>query len=86
MAQTATESILSLNGINLAYSDVGVGQRTVLLIHGHPFDRTMWQPQIDFLKSRHRVLVPDCAVTAAVPCPATPAKPNLKHLPRTISL
>jgi 3-oxoadipate enol-lactonase len=59
MTPTATASVLSVNGIDLAYGDVGAGHRTVLLIHGHPFDRTMWQPQIDFLKSSYRIVVPD---------------------------
>jgi 3-oxoadipate enol-lactonase len=59
MTSTATASVLNVNGIDLAYSDVGAGNRPVLLVHGHPFDRTMWQPQIDFLKSSYRVVVPD---------------------------
>ena len=59
MTQATAESVLSINGIDLAYRDVGAGQRTVLFIHGHPFDCTMWQPQIDFLKPSYRVVVPD---------------------------
>ena len=35
---------LPLTDGHLEYDDVGDGQ-PVLLIHGHPFDRTMWRPQ-----------------------------------------
>jgi 3-oxoadipate enol-lactonase len=31
----------------------------VVLIHGHPFDRTLWQPQIEHLRGTFRVLAPD---------------------------
>ena len=31
----------------------------VLLIHGHPFDRTLWDPQAAALRGSFRVLVPD---------------------------
>jgi pimeloyl-ACP methyl ester carboxylesterase len=53
------ERVFSVNGVDLSYSDVGDGHRTVLLIHGHPFNRTMWQPQLEFLKASYRVVVPD---------------------------
>lgn len=33
----------SLNGIELAFEDIGHGSRVLLLIHGHPFDHMMWQ-------------------------------------------
>jgi pimeloyl-ACP methyl ester carboxylesterase len=33
--------------------------RSVLLIHGHPFNRSMWTPQVDTLRARYRVIVPD---------------------------
>jgi 3-oxoadipate enol-lactonase len=44
--------------MRLAYDDAGTGHR-VVLIHGHPFDRTMWEPQLAALTDRFRVLVPD---------------------------
>ncbi len=43
--------VFKFNGVDLSYSDVGDGHRTALLIHGHPFNRTMWQPQLEFLKA-----------------------------------
>jgi pimeloyl-ACP methyl ester carboxylesterase len=42
-----------------SYIDEGAHSRTVLLIHGHPFNRTMWAPQVEMLKTRRRVVVPD---------------------------
>ncbi|MFT7870429.1 MULTISPECIES: alpha/beta fold hydrolase [Amycolatopsis] len=45
--------------MNLAYDDLGSGQ-PVLLVHGHPFDRSMWRPQAEHLaKSGYRVITPD---------------------------
>jgi pimeloyl-ACP methyl ester carboxylesterase len=59
MADMAAEQVLSINGIRLSYCDVGKGSQTVLLIHGHPFNSTMWQPQVEFLKASYRIVVPD---------------------------
>ena len=50
---------LSINGVDLSYVDAGGGRRAVLLIHGHPFNRSMWTPQVSALKAEHRVVVPD---------------------------
>ncbi|WP_086839847.1 alpha/beta fold hydrolase [Amycolatopsis kentuckyensis] len=45
--------------MNLAYDDLGSG-RPVLLVHGHPFDRSMWRPQAEHLtKNGYRVITPD---------------------------
>ena len=40
------------------YEDQGNGT-AVLFIHGHPFNRTMWAPQILALRERYRVVAPD---------------------------
>jgi 3-oxoadipate enol-lactonase len=42
----------------LAFDDVGRGP-AVVLIHGHPFNRGMWAPQVAALQDRYRVIVPD---------------------------
>jgi 3-oxoadipate enol-lactonase len=42
----------------LAYDDSGEGPALVLL-HGHPFDRRMWAPQLRSLSAGFRVLAPD---------------------------
>jgi pimeloyl-ACP methyl ester carboxylesterase len=44
--------------VRLAYDDVGSGD-CVVLIHGHPFDRTLWEPQLAALRASFRVLAPD---------------------------
>ena len=48
----------SINGINIAYTDSGIG-RPVVLIHGYPFNRSLWNEQIEALSTRHRVIAPD---------------------------
>ncbi len=42
----------------LAHDDAGHGP-AVVLIHGHPFNRTMWAPQLAALRDRFRVIAPD---------------------------
>lgn len=44
--------------MRLAYTDAGRGD-CVVLIHGHPFDRTLWDPQVAALRDDFRVLAPD---------------------------
>ncbi|MEU4744589.1 alpha/beta fold hydrolase [Actinosynnema sp. NPDC023658] len=47
-----------MNDIDIAYDDKGEGI-PVVLVHGHPFDRSMWRPQVERLSSRYRVIAPD---------------------------
>ena len=44
--------------VQLVYDDGGSGE-CVVLIHGHPFDRTLWEPQLAELRRSFRVLAPD---------------------------
>ena len=39
----------------IAYDDIGSGL-PIVLIHGHPFNRSMWQPQLEELRHNHRVI------------------------------
>ncbi|MFG2300418.1 alpha/beta fold hydrolase [Actinacidiphila glaucinigra] len=49
-----------VNGVTLAYDDEGDGPGTPLvLVHGHPFDRSMWAPQVPVAAAGRRVIVPD---------------------------
>lgn len=49
-----------LNGISVGFDDVGDGSNTLLLVHGHPFNRSMWRPQISATREAGwRVVVPD---------------------------
>lgn len=45
----------------LAYEDKGADSSAVplVLVHGHPFDHTMWAPQITEFSATRRVIAPD---------------------------
>jgi pimeloyl-ACP methyl ester carboxylesterase len=47
-----------LNGISIGYDDRGSGE-TLVLVHGHPFDRSMWAPQAERFSADWRVITPD---------------------------
>jgi pimeloyl-ACP methyl ester carboxylesterase len=50
----------SLRGITIAFDDYGNGPDVVMLVHGHPFDRSMWAAQIETVtRAGWRVIVPD---------------------------
>lgn len=51
-------SQLRVNGIELAYDDVGAGP-PVLFLHGFPFNRSMWREQLELLAPDFRVIAPD---------------------------
>ncbi|MFD4549795.1 alpha/beta fold hydrolase [Streptomyces sp. NPDC058466] len=54
----------------LAYEDRGGADSTALplvLIHGHPFDHTMWAPQITAFATGRRVIAPDLRGYGASP-------------------
>jgi pimeloyl-ACP methyl ester carboxylesterase len=44
--------------VDLAYDEAGAGP-AVVLIHGHPFNRSMWTPQLTALADGYRVIAPD---------------------------
>ena len=43
-----------VNGITVAYDDVGEGDNVLVLVHGHPFNRTMWRPQMEWIEGFNR--------------------------------
>ncbi|MGW1500570.1 alpha/beta fold hydrolase [Streptomyces mirabilis] len=55
----------------LAYEDKGgaadAAALPLVLIHGHPFDHTMWTPQIAAFSSQRRVIAPDLRGYGASP-------------------
>jgi len=55
---TSSVNISPMATVDLAHDDAGDGP-AVVLIHGHPFNRSMWAPQLAALKDRFRVIVPD---------------------------
>ncbi|MFE0103255.1 alpha/beta fold hydrolase [Streptomyces sp. NPDC059009] len=50
-----------VSGVTLQYDDHGPEAGVpVVLVHGHPFDRTLWAPQAEVLAAAgYRVIVPD---------------------------
>jgi len=51
--------IMTVRRSEMAYDDIGSGQALILL-HGYPFDRSMWREQIDVLSAQgNRVVAPD---------------------------
>jgi 3-oxoadipate enol-lactonase len=50
---------VKVNDIDLSYDDVGEGSIPIVFLHGFPFDKTMWQEQLDYLKNTHRVIAID---------------------------
>ena len=50
---------LNVNDFNLSYDDIGEGTIPIVFLHGFPFDKTMWQEQLDYLKTTHRVIACD---------------------------
>src|ERR1700712_4198926 len=47
-----------VNGIEINYKSTGNGTPLVL-IHGHPFDHTMWYPQVVEFSDLYQVITPD---------------------------
>ena len=56
-----TARTVEVDELSLAYTDRGPknARCSILLIHGHPFDRTMWNPQMESLETEFRVIAPD---------------------------
>src|ERR1041385_8252817 len=49
---------VNIDNMNLAFDDTGSG-RPVILLHGYPFNRTLWGGQVAALKNSFRVITPD---------------------------
>ena len=49
---------LAPSTLDLAYEERGAGE-AIVLVHGHPFDRRMWRPQLESLSDAFRVIAPD---------------------------
>src|ERR1041384_8168237 len=51
-------TLTRINDIQMAYTDAGIG-RPVVLIHGYPFNRSLWNEQVTSLSNTYRVIAPD---------------------------
>lgn len=47
-----------INGIMMRYEDIGEGP-TLLLLHAFPLSGAMWRAQVEALRNRYRLIVPD---------------------------
>jgi pimeloyl-ACP methyl ester carboxylesterase len=68
--------------VDLAHDDAGDGP-AVVLIHGHPFNRSMWAPQLAALTDRFRVIVPD--LRGYGDSPVTPGTVTMAQLAADVS-
>jgi 3-oxoadipate enol-lactonase len=50
---------ININNLTVAYDDFGVGETPIIFLHGFPFDKSTWKPQMDFFKQTHRVIAYD---------------------------
>jgi len=51
-------TLIRIDDIQMAYTDAGMGKPLVLL-HGYPFNRSLWNEQIAALSNSYRVIAPD---------------------------
>lgn len=49
----------ALTNFTVSYDDIGESEVPIIFLHGFPFDKSMWQRQLDALKSSHRVIAYD---------------------------
>lgn len=47
-----------IGGREIGYDDAGAG-KTIVLLHGHPLNRSMWNGQAEILQNDYRVVRPD---------------------------
>ena len=50
---------ITLNGVTTCYDDFGTGDMPIIFIHGFPFDKSMWEGQMELLRKTHRVIAYD---------------------------
>ena len=54
-----SKDLTRVRGIEMAYDDSGGDGAAVVLLHGFPFDRSMWREQLEALGGEFRVVAPD---------------------------
>jgi 3-oxoadipate enol-lactonase len=57
--QPSTVKFKTINGASIYFDDFGEGETPIIFIHGFPFDKSSWQPQMDFLGKTNRVIAYD---------------------------
>lgn len=56
MRTTGNNINISLNGVTIGYDDLGTEAAPIIFVHGFPFDKSSWEPQMEFFKHTHRVI------------------------------
>jgi len=56
---SGSDLFITVNGTKICYDDFGEGLEPIIFLHGFPFDKSAWKPQIDFLKNTYRVIAID---------------------------
>ncbi len=71
-----------VNEIGIAYDEVGSGPAIVLL-HGYPFNRTLWRQQTEALIPGNRVITPD--LRGHGESPTTPGAATMEAMARDVA-
>jgi 3-oxoadipate enol-lactonase len=56
---TGTDLNIVFDSQTTCYDDLGTGGTPLIFVHGFPFDKSMWQPQMDCLGKYYRVIAYD---------------------------
>lgn len=59
MIATGSDIKVKIDDADICYDDFGESAIPLIFIHGFPFNKSSWQPQMDFLKSKYRVIAYD---------------------------
>ena len=54
-----SKGLARVRGIDMSYDDTGGSGAALVLLHGFPFDRSMWRGQAEALGGEFRVVAPD---------------------------
>ena len=57
--RTGIDLTVQSNEILISYNDLGTGKMPVIFIHGFPFDKSSWNPQMEQFSKQHRVIAYD---------------------------
>jgi pimeloyl-ACP methyl ester carboxylesterase len=77
-------SVARVRGIELAYEASGEGLPVVLL-HGFPFNRTLWREQVEALRERYTVITLDLRGHGETPATTGDAPATMEEMARDVS-
>ena len=72
-----------MSAIKLAYTETGSGETPIVLLHGYPFNRSMWREQVEALSESYRVITPDLRGHGETS--AAPAATTLEEMARDVA-